>query len=56
MTEKDPTPYPSVIVTSAGAPEGSVYVHDEATGMTVVADASPAGYHQAISDLNKFAK
>lgn len=56
MTEKDPTPYPSIIVTNAGAPDGCVYVHDEATSMTVVADASPQEYIQAISDLNKFAK
>lgn len=54
MTDKDPTPYPSVIVTSSGAPEGSVYVHDQNSGMTVVAENSEAGYCQAITDLKKF--
>lgn len=56
MTDKDPTPYPSIIVSDSGAPAGCVNVHDQATGMTVVAEATQAGYSQAIQDLNKFAK
>jgi hypothetical protein len=57
MADKNDAPlYPTIFVTDVGAPEGSVYVHDQATGMTVTADASPQGYNQAISDLNKFAK
>ena len=56
MTEKDPMPNPAIFVTDVGAPEGSVYVHDQATGMTVTAEASPTGYQTAIRDLNKFAK
>lgn len=56
MTEKDQTPYPSIIVSDAGAFPGTVNVHDQATGMTVNAPATPEGMNQAISDLNKFAK
>jgi DNA-binding beta-propeller fold protein YncE len=42
----------AVYVSDAGAPEGSVYVHDTATGTTVTAPATEAGYCQAIKDLN----
>lgn len=45
--------YPAIIVTDAGAPAGCVNVHDEKTGATVIAPATPEGYHQAIRDLNK---
>lgn len=45
--------HPYVIVTSAGAPEGCVNIHDEATGQTVVAPANPEGYQQAIKEMGK---
>ena len=45
---------PIIWVTDAGAPEGSVYVHDRQTGMTVLATADESGYCQAIRDLNNF--
>lgn len=43
--------YPSVIVTNAGAPTGCVNIHDEATGQTVTAPATEAGYCEAIQKL-----
>lgn len=52
MADNDKPRYPSVFVTSSGAPEGCVNVHDQATGATVVAEATEAGYTQAIRDLN----
>ena len=56
MADNETPQYPTIFVTSSGAPEGSVYVHDQATGMTVMAPADEAGYCQAIADLNKFSK
>lgn len=47
---------PVVFVTDHGAPEGSVYVHDQASGTTVTAPATEAGYTQAIRDLNRSGK
>ena len=43
--------YPYVVVTDVGAPPGCVNVHDEATGQTVQAPATPEGYAQAIRDM-----
>lgn len=49
----DQTPRnPVIFVTDVGAPEGSVYVHDQATGTTVQAPATTDGYLNAIRDLN----
>lgn len=45
--------YPAVIVTNAGAPSGMVNVHDEATGQTVMAPATPEGYLQAVRDMGQ---
>ena len=56
MADNDKPLYPSIIASDSGAPEGSMYVHDQATGMTVVAEATQDGYCQAVRDLNKFAK
>lgn len=44
--------YPLIVVTDVGAPAGTVNVHDEATGRTVNAPATPEGYLQAIRDMN----
>lgn len=52
MADNGAPQYPTVFVTSAGAPEGCVNVHDEATGATITAPATEAGYTQAIKDLN----
>lgn len=52
MADNDTPTYPTIHVSDAGAPPGSVYVHDEQTGMTVTAPATEAGYCQAIKDLN----
>lgn len=56
MADNETPRYPTIFVSDAGAPEGSVYVHDQATGMTVTAPATSDGYCQAVRDLNKFAK
>lgn len=56
MADPGAPQYPTIFVTDNGAPEGSVYVHDQASGMTVTAPATEAGYTQAIADLNKFSK
>ena len=56
MADNGAPKYPAIVVTDVGAPEGSDYVHDQATGMTVTASADAAGYTQAIKDLNEFAK
>lgn len=45
--------YPAVFVTDVGAPEGCVNVHDQATGATVTAPNTEAGYCQAIQELSK---
>lgn len=52
MADDNKPQYPAVFVTDSGAPEGSVYVHDQGTGVTVVAPATEPGYCQAITDLN----
>lgn len=52
MADNGAPTYPVVFVTNAGAPAGSVYVHDEQSGMTVTAPATPEGYLQAVRDLN----
>lgn len=44
--------YPVIVVTDVGAPAGTVNVHDEATGQTVNAPATPDGYLQAIRDMS----
>lgn len=56
MADNQTPRHPVIFVTDVGAPEGSVYVHDQATGMTVTASSTPQGYEDAIRDLNKFAK
>ena len=45
--------YPVIVVTDVGAPAGTVNVHDQATGQTVNAPATPDGYLNAVRDLNK---
>lgn len=52
MADDRPPRYPVIYVTAAGAPEGTVNVHDEATGRTVNAPATSEGYLQAVRDLN----
>lgn len=44
--------YPVIVVTDTGAPEGTVNVHNEATGQTVNAPATPQGYLDAIRNMN----
>ena len=56
MADNGAPQYPSIFVTDNGAPEGSVYVHDQATGMTVTAPATEEGYCQAVADLNNFSQ
>lgn len=53
MADNGAPRYPAIIVTSAGAPEGVVNIHNEATGQTVQAPATPEGYIQAIKDMSK---
>lgn len=43
--------YPTVIVSDWGAFPGTVYVHAEATGRTVLAPADEDGYLAAIREL-----
>lgn len=45
--------YPVIVVTDVGAQPGCVNVHDQATGQTVSAPATPEGYLQAVRDLKK---
>lgn len=45
--------YPIILVTDTGAPSGTVNVHDQATGQTVNAPATPEGYLQAIRNMGK---
>lgn len=45
--------YPAIVVTDTGAPAGCVNIHNEATGQTVQAPATPEGYIQAIKDMSK---
>ena len=52
MADNGAPKYPAIVVTDVGAPEGSVYVHDQATGMTVTAPNTTDGYLQAVKDLN----
>jgi len=52
VADNDTPRYPAIFVTDTGAPEGCVNVHDQATGTTVTAPATEAGYTQAIRDLN----
>lgn len=42
--------YPIIIVTDAGAPEGLVNIHNQATGQTV--QSTQAAYLDAIRDMN----
>lgn len=53
MADNGAPRYPAIVVTDVGAPAGTVNVHNEATGQTVSAPATPAGYLQAVRDLNK---
>jgi hypothetical protein len=52
MADNGAPTYPVIFVTDNGAPAGSVYVHDQATGMTVTAPNTTDGYLQAVKDLN----
>lgn len=45
--------YPVIVVTDVGAPAGCVNVHDQASGQTVQAPATPEGYLSAVRDLNR---
>lgn len=45
--------YPIITVTDVGAPLGTVNIHDQATGQTVSAPATPEGYLQAIKDMGQ---
>lgn len=53
MADNGVPTYPVILVTDVGAPTGCVNVHDQASGQTVQAPATPDGYLQAIRDLNK---
>lgn len=53
MADYELPTWPVIVVTDVGAPEGTVNVHDEATGRTVSAPATPEGYLQAVRDLNR---
>jgi hypothetical protein len=53
MADSGAPTYPVIIVTNAGAPTGTVNVHDQATGQTVNAPATPEGYLEAIKNLQK---
>lgn len=44
--------YPSIIASDAGAPEGCMNVHDQATGATVIVPATSQGLHEAVQQLN----
>lgn len=52
MADNDTPRYPAIFVTDTGAPEGCVNIHNQATGQTVQAPATEAGYCQAIRDMN----
>lgn len=56
MADNETPKNSAIYVSDSGAPEGCVNVHDTATGMTVVAPDTEAGYCQAIKDLNSFSK
>lgn len=51
MADPGAPPHPSVIVSDWGAPPGTVYVHSEADGRTVLAPADEPGYLAAIREL-----
>jgi hypothetical protein len=53
MADNEKPLYPSILVSDAGAPEGSCYVTDQRSGTTVVAEATPNGYLDAVRDLNR---
>lgn len=53
MADNGAPTYPVIFITNAGAPTGTVNVHDEATGRTVNAPSTPEGYLQAVRDLKK---
>lgn len=53
MADNGAPTYPVILVTDVGAPAGLVNVHDQATGQTVQAPATPEGYLQAVRDLSK---
>lgn len=53
MADNETPRYPSIIVSDAGAPEGTVYVHDQATGATIMAPNTSQGYCDAVRDLNR---
>jgi len=53
MADNGAPTYPMILVTDTGAPAGTVNVHDQATGQTVNAPATPEGYLQAIRDMRK---
>jgi len=52
MADEGKPLYPSILVSDAGAPDGQCYVHDQATGATIPAEATQAGISAAIRDLN----
>ena len=56
MADNGAPTYPVIFVTDNGAPDGSVYVHDQSSGMTVTAPSTSDGYLQAIRDLNNHSK
>lgn len=53
MADTGAPTYPVIVVTDTGAPLGMCNVHDQATGQTVIAPATPEGYLEAIRDLHK---
>lgn len=53
MADNGAPTYPVIVVTDVGAPQGTVNVHDQATGQTVNAPATVEGYLTAIRDLGK---
>ena len=53
MKNDQPEQYNHVRVSGDGAPEGSVYVHSEATGRTVCVPNDEASYLKAVRDLSR---
>lgn len=53
MSDKDKIQYPSVIASDAGAPAGTMNVHDQATGQTVNVEATTSGLQDAMRQFNQ---
>lgn len=51
MADNSTPSNPAIIVDSTGAPAGSVYVHDQASGATVLAPAD--NYTDTIKGMNQ---